>query len=75
MNRIIVDSTVKAQLVGFGEPIEVVDETGHSLGHFVPSMTARASDECPYSAEDLARMRSQQGGRPLPEIWRSLGAT
>jgi len=74
MNRIVVDSAVKAQLVGFGEPIEVVDETGQSLGHFVPKMTSPASDDCPYSTEDLARMRGQEGGRPLAEIWKSLGA-
>jgi len=74
MNRIVVDSTLKAQFVGLAEPAEIVDEAGHSLGHFVPTVATLASDECPYSAEDLARMRSEQGGRPLAEIWKSLGA-
>lgn len=32
-------------------------------------------DNCPYSAEELARMRRQEVGRPLSEIWRSLGRT
>ena len=74
MNRIIVASPLKAQLIGLGQPVEVVDETGVSLGHFVPAKATIVSDNCPYSAEELARMRSEEGGRPLAEIWTSLGA-
>jgi hypothetical protein len=74
MNRIMVDSPLRAQLVGLAQPVEVVDETGRSLGHFVPTVATITSDDCPYSAEDLARMRSEQGGRPLAAIWKSLGA-
>ena len=33
----------------------------------------RPEDGCPYSADELARMRRQADGRPLAEIWRSLG--
>ena len=66
MNRIMVDDVLKAQLAGVVEPVEFVDESGHRLGHFVPTMATLASDECPYSEEEeLARMRSEQGGRPL----------
>jgi len=31
-------------------------------------------DGCPYPVEQLQRMRAEQGGRQLPEIWRSLEA-
>jgi len=74
MNQIMVDSPLKAQLAGLSQPVEVVDEAGHSLGHFVPTQAAIVSDDCPYSSEELARMRAEEGGRPLADIWRSLGA-
>ncbi|MEX2176236.1 MAG: hypothetical protein WD872_17880 [Pirellulaceae bacterium] len=33
-------------------------------------------DQCPYTPAELARMYSNRsGGRPLSEIWRSLGRT
>ena len=48
--------------------------SGRPLGHFVPRQGVTASDECPYSKEELQRMRAEQTGRPLSEIWKSLGA-
>ena len=73
MHQITVDSPLKAQLAGLVQPVEVVDETGRSLGHFVPAQATIVSDDCPYSAEELAHMQSAEGGRPLAEIWKSLG--
>ncbi len=72
MNRITVHEPLKTQLDGLAEPVEVVDETGRRLGHFVPSLAMMASDECPYSREELERMRGEEGGRPLGEVWKSL---
>ena len=74
MNRIVANDPLKAQLDGLVVPVEVVDETGRPLGHFVPRQEVRATDECPYSDKELQRMRTEQTGRPLPEIWKSLGA-
>ncbi len=73
MNQIMVDSPLGAQLAGLAQPVEVVDETGRSLGHFVPAQATATSDDCPYTPEELARMRNAEGGRPLREIWKSLG--
>jgi glycine dehydrogenase subunit 1 len=39
----------------------------------IDRLATLASDECPYSAEELARMRSAKGGRSLAEIEKSLG--
>ncbi len=72
MNRITVVDPLKKQLDDLAEPVEVVDETGRRLGHFVPNLATTASDACPYTAQELERMRSEEGGRPLPEIWKSL---
>jgi len=74
MNRITVEGPIKAQLDGLALPVELVDETGRRLGHFVPAAPTVASDDCPYSSAELERMRAEQGGRTLPEIWKSLGA-
>jgi len=70
----MIDTALKTRLTGFSEPVEVVDEGGHRLGHFIPIASSLAGDECPYSEQELQRMRSEQGGRPLAEIWRSHGA-
>jgi hypothetical protein len=74
MNRITVGQALTTQLEDLVVPVEVVDETGRPLGHFVPRLATVASDDCPYSTEELDDMRAEQGGRPLSQIWRSLGA-
>lgn len=74
MDRITVDRPLTAQLQNLSAPVEVVDETGRPLGHFVPRVATTTSDDCPYGPEELDAMRSEQAGRPLSEIWRSLGA-
>jgi hypothetical protein len=62
------------------EPLEICDEGGQTVGHFLPPgvykkfVYAALAAECPYSAEDLARMQQETGGRPLAELWRELGA-
>lgn len=74
MNRITVLDPLKQQLDGLAEPVEVVDDQGRRLGHFVPTLATMASDACPYTAEELQRMHSEEGGRALPEIWKTLDA-
>lgn len=74
MSRITVDDAFRSQLDKWSVPVEVCDRTGRKLGHFVPAVSSQGADDCPYSDEELARMRQEQGGRTLPEIWESLGA-
>lgn len=74
MNRIIVDDSLKSRLDGVVEPVEVCDADGQMLGHFVPIAALGRPDGCPYSTDELNRMRGEDGGRPLAEIWKSLGA-
>jgi hypothetical protein len=73
MNRVTVEDSLRNQLLGLAAPVEVVDETGRPLGHFVPRISMSAPDDCPYSLDQLDAMRSESGGRPLAEIWKSLG--
>lgn len=73
MNRIVVSDPLRDALDGVALPVELIDDTGRRLGHFVPAARdAGANDECPYAPEALAQMRAETGGRPLTEIWESL---
>lgn len=74
MNRITVGEPLTHQLENLAAPVELVDESGRYLGHFVPRRGQATSDGCPFTEDELRAMRAEQGGRPLPEIWKSLGA-
>jgi hypothetical protein len=74
MDQVTIDSPLVARLAGLDHAVELVDASGRSLGQFIPTTFPPASDECPYSAAELAAARRQEGGRSLAEIWRSLGA-
>ncbi len=71
MNRVTVGNSLKNQLAGLAGPVEVIDESGQPLGHFVPRTPP---DDCPYSVDQLDAMRSERGGRSLSEIWKALEA-
>jgi len=77
MSRLILSDAFSHQLDQFSLPVELCDQTGQAIGHFVPSGVSwsdvLAGDGCPYSPEDLARMQRESGGRSLAEIWQSLG--
>jgi len=81
MSKLILDADLKARLNGLSEEVEVCDESGRTVGRFLPEAvfedllyTALAA-EGPHSKEELKRRRHESGGRPLAEIWRSLGRT
>jgi hypothetical protein len=74
VNQITIHEPLKTELDAVAQPVELIDETGRRLGHFVPARVAAPDDDCPYTSEELERMRSEPGGRPLKEIWTSLGA-
>ena len=74
VNRITVGELLTHQLENLVATIELVDESGRSLGHFVPRHAQPTSDDCPYAEDELRAMRAEQGGRPLTQIWMSLGA-
>ena len=73
MTRITVDDSLSRQLGLVGQTVELCNSAGLSLGHFVPAFTPHPEDNCPYSVEELAKMRAEEGGRPLAEIWKDLG--
>jgi hypothetical protein len=74
MSQITIGSPLKSEFEGVVMPTELYDDSGRLLGHFVPRMLPPDSDECPYSPDELAAMRCEEGGRELKEIWRTLNA-
>jgi hypothetical protein len=79
MTRVTIDDALRAKLNGLNEQIELCDESGHELGHFLPAHLYRnlldAWVHSLFSDEELTRVEQETGGRPLVEIWRSLGRT
>jgi hypothetical protein len=77
MTRVFVDDALCEQLDHVTVPVELCDQAGRMLGHFVPVGVSRqsqiAQDGCPYSEQELTRMQQEAGGRTLAEIWQRLG--
>ena len=76
MVRIMTDPSLRERLGGLQEPAELFDEDGRTLGRFVPAHQLPQplpDDQCPFSAEELAAMRAEGGGRPFAEVWQALG--
>jgi hypothetical protein len=77
VNKVILDPELKSKLNGLDRQLEICDETGRTLGHFLPADVYRqlllAWAEAQVTDEELERRRQEPRGRTLPEIWKSLG--
>jgi hypothetical protein len=77
MTKVTIDSALRAKLNGLNEQIALCDESGKQLGHFLPADLYRdllnAWADAAFTDEELARADRETGGRPLSEIWKSLG--
>jgi hypothetical protein len=79
MSKIILDPELRGKLNGLTQQVEVCDESGRTVGHFVPVETyekllyALAEAQRPQrSGEDIEKRRRETGGRTLPDIWKAL---
>lgn len=76
MTKVTVDETLRSRLNGLNEQVVLCDETGRTLGHFLPADVYRellvAWSEDQISEEELDRRRREPRGRTLSEIWKSL---
>ena len=74
MPVIIVDESMQREIESLTTPAELRDRKGRLLGLFKPRFQGRhvrnASDNCPYSNEELDAMWNETGGRSLAEIQR-----
>ena len=79
MSRITLDANLRERLNGLNERLEVCNEAGDVVGHFVPEVEYQqmlyrlAELQCPYSAKELDAMERETGGKSLEEFWRELG--
>jgi len=77
MSRIILDSQLRSKLNGLNDQVELCDEAGATVGHFVPAPLYRellaAWSKTHLTDEELERRRQEPRGRTLAEIWQSLG--
>jgi hypothetical protein len=79
MTTLILDEALRAKLNRLEEQVDLRDESGRVVGHFLPEATYRkllyaaVEAACPLSAEELERRRQETGGRTLAEIWKNLG--
>jgi hypothetical protein len=81
MTQISIPRSLGLGLERVKELVEVRDETGAVVGHFIPasksSASAAADFDCPYSDEDLKAdladaLNDPNGGKPLSQIWKEL---
>ncbi len=79
MKKVIVEPTLRSQFNGLTEPMELCDEKGQTVGHFLPVELywklnyAAAEAACPFSMEEIERRRQETGARPLADLWKTLG--
>jgi hypothetical protein len=79
MTKLTLDPQLREKLNELQEQIEVCDENGQTVGHFVPKdfymQLVYAWLNTQVTDEELERAAQEPGGRPLAEIWKSLGRT
>jgi hypothetical protein len=81
MTKLTLDAHLRSKLNGLNEPVEVCDESGQTVGHFLPAQIyaelfyAALSAESGHSKDELRRRHQETRGRPLAEIWRDLVQT
>lgn len=79
MTHITIDDALVSQLGCVSGPVTLCDAAGRVVGQFVPAppvdLYKLAEDQCPYSKEELAQMRSRagQGGKKLAQLLKDLG--
>jgi hypothetical protein len=78
MGKLVLDPELRARLNGLNEELEIYDETGRVVGHFLPAeayqrLRYQRAESCyPYSATEREAHAHQTGGRPLKEIWKAM---
>ncbi len=76
MSGLIVDGATGEKLAKAEGMLPIRDRSGKVLGVFQPFYRPKNSQEAkdlsPFSDEEIERLRSERGGRPLSEIWKDL---
>ncbi len=76
MNKVIVDPTLRSKLKNLDSRIEFCDESGRTLGYFVPAaeqerlLYAWARTE--FTDDEIDRARNEPGGLSILEVLAEL---
>jgi hypothetical protein len=77
MNKVVLDEPLRSKLHGLAEQIELCDESGTTIGRFLPEEAYRRLIydwiKSQISDEELERRLNEPGGSSLSEIWEELG--
>jgi hypothetical protein len=77
MSRVMLDAQLRSKLNGLDDQVEICDESGQTLGRFLPESLYRelllAWAKADLPDEELQRRRQEPAGRTLAEIWEKLG--
>lgn len=78
MDKVILDPTLREKLNGLDREVELCDETGRTVGHYLPVEEYRklkvASLKIPFTEEEIEEARQQKGtGSTLAEFWTKMG--
>jgi hypothetical protein len=70
MSRLIIDSATLAKLQGLAGPVDLCDDQGRIVGHFVPNPGGLppAAHELDIPEEELDRRAANFRGRPLADL-------
>jgi hypothetical protein len=70
MTRVTIDSSMAAKLKDIHEMVELRDESGRVVGHFLPGPRRDENGRIivPISDEEIEELSKQSGGRPLKDI-------
>jgi hypothetical protein len=78
MGAVTLDAVLRSKLNGLDEPLDIVDEAGRSVGHFLPArhyqqlLYRLAESQCPFDAQELNRMENEPGHQTLTEFWKTM---
>ncbi len=76
MDRVILGPFLGSQLTASDDLLEICDESGQTIGYFVPAASRDPSwrqwAESAISVEELDRRRAEPGGRTTAEVLRRL---
>jgi hypothetical protein len=74
MTRLVLDHDILARLGPLDRPLEICDESGHTLGFFKPLVKNEASRDLEplISREEIERRKQIKEGRSLKEILADL---
>ncbi len=77
MSRVMLDPQLRSKLNGLDDQLEICDESGKTLGRFLPEALYRelllAWAKADLPDEELQRRRNEPRGHTLAEIWEKLG--